>query len=137
MNAPIVPLLSTVPSASEPSQPLDLVFIEGLVGHTVIGIHHDELHDTQPLRLDVVAGLPRPKACDSDDIHDTVDYSVLRARLHRLMAEHRFRLLEGFAEAVADIVLHEFGAHWVRVVVVKPQKFADLQSVGVAIERRR
>lgn len=137
MNAPIVPLLSTVPSAAEPSQPLDLVFIEGLVGHTVIGIHHDELHDTQPLRLDVVAGLPRPKACDSDDIQDTVDYSVLRARLHRLMAEHRFRLLEGFAEAVADIVLHEFGAHWVRVVVVKPQKFADLQSVGVAIERRR
>lgn len=53
------------------------------------------------------------------------------------MAEHRVQLLEAFAERVADIVLHEFRAHWVRVRVAKPHKFDDVQAVGVMIERRR
>jgi dihydroneopterin aldolase len=36
---------------------------------------------------------------------------------------------------VADILIDEFGAAWVRVRVVKPRKFDDVQAVGVQIER--
>lgn len=140
MNAPrpqMPGMLPSSPPSADAAQPLDLIFIEGFVGQTVIGIHHDELHDTQPLRIDLYAGVPRPRACDSDDIGDTINYAEVRERLHRLMAEHKLRLLEAFAEEIADILLGEFRAHWVRVVVVKPRKFSDLDGVGVAIERRR
>ena len=44
--------------------------------------------------------------------------------------------LEAFAEAIADILLDEFAASWVRVRVVKPRKFDNVQTVGVQIERR-
>lgn len=115
---------------------LDLVFIEGLQGETVIGIHETELHRPQPLVIDLTAGLPRARACDTDRIGDTIDYAVVRERLHRLLREHRLQLLEAFAETVAEILIQEFGAHWVRVKVVKPHKFADVQAVGVQIERR-
>lgn len=117
--------------------PMDLIFIEGFIGQTVIGIHDSELHRPQPLRIDVTAGLPRAQACATDQIVDTIDYGVVRERLVRLLAEHKLTLLESFAESIADILLGEFGAHWVRVVVVKPKKFDDVDSVGVAIERRR
>lgn len=123
--------------ASAAQEPLDLIFIEGFVGHTVIGIHASELHATQPLVIDVCAGLPRSRACDTDRIHDTIDYGVLRERLRRLMAEHRVTLLEALAEQIAHIAIEEFGAHWVRVKVVKPKKFDDVDAVGVQIERRR
>jgi dihydroneopterin aldolase len=123
------------PSALDDA-PLDLVFIEGLTGRTVIGVHESELHRPQPLVIDVHAGVPRPRACDSDRIADTIDYGRVRERLHRLLAEHRVQLLEAFAEQVADILLDEFGAHWVRVKVVKPRKFDDVQAVGVQVERR-
>lgn len=136
MTAYPLQVLAQAPVASA-AEPLDLVFIEGFTGHTVIGIHHDELHDTQPLRIDVVAGVPRPRACDTDSIADTIDYSVVRTRLHRHLKEHRLQLLEAFAESVADILLDEFGAHWVRVAVAKPRKFDDVEAVGVVIERRR
>ncbi|WP_414676529.1 dihydroneopterin aldolase [Methylibium sp.] len=116
---------------------MDLIFIEGFTGETVIGIHDNELHRPQPLRMDVTAGLPHSRACDTDQIADTIDYGVVRDRLRRLLAEHRHTLLESFAEEVADILLREFGAHWVRVAVVKPRKFDDVDAVGVAIERRR
>ena len=116
--------------------PLDLIFIEGLTGQTVIGIHDSELHRPQPLVIDVHAGVPRARACDTDRIGDTIDYSLIRERLHRLLAEHRLTLLEAFAENIADILLGEFGAAWVRVKVVKPNKFDDVSAVGVQIERR-
>jgi dihydroneopterin aldolase len=59
----------------------------------------------------------------------------VRERLLRLLAEHRLQMLEAFAEAVAQILIDEFGAAWVRVKVVKPRKFDDLAAVGVQIER--
>ena len=113
---------------------MDLIFIEGLRGETVIGIHHGE-HHPQPLVIDVTAGVPHARACDTDRIADTIDYSEVRTRLQRLLAEHKLKLLEAFAEAIADILLDEFGAAWVRVKVVKPNKFDDVQAFGVQIER--
>jgi 7,8-dihydroneopterin aldolase/epimerase/oxygenase len=126
----------SLPTAAADEAALDLVFIEGLRGQTVIGIHESELHATQPLVIDLVAGVPRARACDTDRIADTIDYGVVRERLHRLLAEHGVQLLEAFAEAIATILLDEFGAVWVRVKVVKPRKFDDVDAVGVMIERR-
>lgn len=123
-----------LPQAGTPAS-MDVVFIEGFVADTVIGIHVSELHDPQPVRVDLYAGLPRSGACDSDRIGDTIDYARVRERLLRLFAEHRVRLLEALAETIAQIVVCEFGAHWVRVVLAKPRKFGDLDAVGVAIER--
>lgn len=127
------------PPASDTTEalPMDLIFIEGFTGQTVIGIHDSELHRPQTIRIDLTVGLPRTRACDTDSIADTIDYGVVRERLQRLLREHRLSLLEPFAEQVADILIGEFGAHWVRVVVAKPRKFDDVESVGVAIERRR
>ena len=127
--------LLAAPQAA-PGPALDLIFIEGFVGETVIGLHESELHHAQPLVIDVHAGLARAHACDTDRIADTIDYGTVCERLRCLLAEHRLQLLEAFAEAIANIVIHEFGAAWVRVKVVKPRKFADVAAVGVQIERR-
>lgn len=134
---PISSGIAALPAHEPDGQGLDIIFIDGFVGETVIGIHHDELHDTQPLRIDLAAGLPRSRACDTDHIGDTIDYSVVRTALHEMLAGHAYRLLEAFAEGVATLLLERFGAHWVRVRVTKPGKFADVDGVGVMIERRR
>lgn len=126
------PRIQTSPDAAA----LDIIFIEGFRGDTIIGIHAGEFDRPQPLVIDVHAGLPRARACDTDRIVDTIDYSMVRLRLQRLLAEHRLQLLEAFAEAIADILLDEFGAAWVRVTVVKPDKFDDVKALGVQIERR-
>ncbi|WP_371262079.1 dihydroneopterin aldolase [Rhizobacter sp. Root404] len=128
-----LPAERVAPHASPPT--MDLIFIEGFTGETIIGIHESELHRPQPLVIDVHAGVPHARACETDRIHDTIDYGVVAERLRRLLAEHRLTLLEAFAETIADILIGEFGARWVRVKVVKPRKFADVGAVGVQIER--
>ena len=135
LPSPDLPSPSSAARQQHDSAPLDLIFIEGFVGETVIGIHASELHHPQPLVIDVHAGLPRARACDTDRIADTIDYGVVTERLRRLLVEHRLTLLEAFAEEIAEILIVEFGAHWVRVRVVKPRKFADVSAVGVQIER--
>lgn len=116
---------------------MDLIFVQGFEGETVIGIDPCELDQPQPLRIDVTAGLPRSGACTTDHIGDTIHYGEVREALRNLMKTHQLQLLEAFAERIAGILLEDFGAHWVRVVVVKPKKFDDVAAVGVAIERRR
>jgi dihydroneopterin aldolase len=138
MSAAMNALLDGAAASPEgASGTLDLVFIEGFAGSTVIGIHESELHQPQTVLIDVCAGLPRVAACDTDRIGDTLDYGELRLRLRRLMSEHGVQLLEALAERVAQIALEEFGARWVRVRVSKPRKFDDTAAVGVVIERRR
>jgi dihydroneopterin aldolase len=133
----LAPAGSGVVSEPAAQEPLDLVFIEGFSGRTVIGIHECEIGTPQPVTIDLCAGRPRVRACQSDCIGDTIDYGQVRERLHRLLREHRVRLLEALAEQVARILLDEFHAHWVRVQVAKPRKFDDTAAVGVLIERRR
>jgi 7,8-dihydroneopterin aldolase/epimerase/oxygenase len=129
---------SPEPSAvGDPGPAMDIIFIDGFRGDTVIGICDDELHAAQPVRIDLAAGLPRSRACSTDRISDTIDYGGVRTALRELMQTHRCRLLEAFAEAVADLLLGRFGAHWARVAVTKPGKFDDVDGVGVIIERRR
>jgi 7,8-dihydroneopterin aldolase/epimerase/oxygenase len=57
--------------------------------------------------------------------------------LHALLASHGVQLLEALAEKVAQLLIADFGAHWVRVSLAKPAKFDDVDSVGVLIERCR
>jgi dihydroneopterin aldolase len=73
----------------------------------------------------------------TDRIEDTVNYAAVHDALHVLLASHGVQLLERLAEKVAQLLIAEFGAHWVRVSLAKPAKFDDVESVGVVIERRR
>jgi len=134
-HADTLPAMRAPTNPAPAPQPMDLIFIERFVGETVIGIHESELQRPQPLEIDLHAGLPRARACDTDRITDTIDYGVVTERLRRLLVEHRLTLLEALAEEIAAILIDEFGAHWVRVKVVKPRKFADVSAVGVQIER--
>jgi len=116
--------------------PMDIVYINGFTAQTVIGIDASELHDPQPVRLDLAIGMPSIRACSTDRIEDTINYAAVHDALALLMTTHGVQLLERLAEKVAQLLIEDFGAHWVRVSLAKPAKFDDVDSVGVVIERK-
>ncbi len=126
-----------MPSERQAANALDIVFIEDFVGETVIGIDASELHVPQAVRMNLAIGVPSLRACSTDCIEDTINYAAVRATLHELLATHGVKLLEALAEKVAQCLIRDFGAHWVRVAIAKPAKFDDVKAVGVVIERRR
>jgi dihydroneopterin aldolase len=123
--------------AGEVRAAMDIVYIEGLTGQTVIGIDKSELHAPQTVRMNLAIGVPSIRACHTDRIEDTVNYAAVREAIHGLLASHGVQLLEALAERIAQMVIADFGAHWVRVTLAKPLKFDDVDAVGVVIERRR
>lgn len=124
-------------SAEATPEQMDIVFVENFVAPTIIGIDREEKDAAQPVRINLAIGLPRIRACTTDRIEDTVNYAAVREALLALLATHRLTLLEALAEAVAQLLIGEFGAAWVRVSIAKPAKFDDVTAVGVQIERRR
>ena len=116
---------------------MNSIFIHDLRVRTRIGVYAWERQLPQMLRLDVELGLPSDAPFRSDDIADALDYAAVVKRLQAFAADHRHQLLERFAQAVADIVLHEFAATWVKVRVAKLGAVPGVRELGVAIERQR
>lgn len=116
---------------------MDTLFLHGLKAETLIGVYDWERQRRQTLLLDVDIGTDARPAGHSDNIDDTIHYGDVAEALRHNLAQQQFLLLEALAEHVAQFLLDDFGALWVRVRVVKPGILAQVREVGVQIERSR
>ena len=66
----------------------------------------------------------------------TICQSVGSARLTELLRTLHYKTVERLAEHIAQTVLGEFHAPWVKVTVGKPAAVKNAALVGVVIERR-
>ena len=73
----------------------------------------------------------------SGDFADALDYAAVVRRLQAFAADHPHKLMERFAQAIADLLIGEFGTPWVKVRVAKLAPIAGVKELGIAIERKR
>ena len=114
---------------------MDIIFIDDLRVSTLIGIYPREQAIPQTLEISLQIGTSTVGAGASDDIHDTIDYAAVVDNLRTDLATRHFHLLEKLAEHVASLLLHDFGARWVRVSVAKIGVMRNVRRAGVIIER--
>ena len=114
---------------------MDIIFLEELRAETWIGIYPREKAMPQTVEISLQIGVSTASAGASDDIRDTVDYSVVVDRLRADLAAVHFNLIEALAEHVATYVLETFAVHWVKVSVAKLGMMPGVKRVGVIIER--
>lgn len=115
---------------------MDKIFLSGMRVTAMIGIYPDERVSSRPVEIDLEIGVPGDRVFRSGDVADTIDYAAVSERIRDELSRVRFGLLEQMSEAIAGIVLNEFGSPWVRVTVVKLGILGDGVKVGVSIERR-
>ncbi|HET6905797.1 MAG TPA: dihydroneopterin aldolase [Rhodanobacteraceae bacterium] len=114
---------------------MDIVFIEALTIHTVIGIYDWERRVRQPVTLDIEMGFDNTKPAASERIEDTLDYKRVSKRLIAFVEASEFQLVETLAERCAQILREEFGVAWLRLKLSKPGAVRGAKAVGVMIER--
>lgn len=114
---------------------MDIIFIDDLRLSTLIGIYPREKAIPQTVEISLQIGVSTANAGTSDDIGDTIDYAAVVDRLRTELAVRHFNLLEKLAEYVADLLLKDFGANWVRVSIAKLGMMRGVRRVGVVIER--
>ncbi len=116
---------------------MDAIFIRDLRVEALIGIHRRERHATQTVSIDLEIGVPSEAVFASDKVADTIDYEQVTLRIRELAASGHFRLVETFADRIAQLLIGDFGAPWVKVSAAKLGVLASAKLVGVSIERRK
>ncbi len=115
---------------------MDAILVKDLRVDALIGIHRRERHVRQTLSIDLDIGLPGTTVFKSDKVADTIDYEQVALKIRDLAASGHFRLVETFAERIAQLLIRDFGAPWVRVSAAKIGVLPNAKFVGVTIERR-
>jgi FolB domain-containing protein len=116
---------------------MDKVFIKDLVARGIIGVNDWERKKAQEILINVTVFTDTTKAGQSDDIKDTVDYSVLTKKI-LADAESVARLtVEALANDLVKICLEQKGVMRAIVRVEKPGAVRFARSVGVEVERSR
>jgi dihydroneopterin aldolase len=114
---------------------MDIIFLRELKIDTLIGVYEWEKRVPQTLQFDLEIALPNSRACQSDDIDDALDYAKIIAHIQEVLGSRHFNLLEALAEHIAQILLDDFRAPWVKVSVAKLHAIRGSRMVGISIER--
>ena len=114
---------------------MDIIFLRELKVTTLIGVYEWEKRVPQTLQLDLDIALPDSRACETDDIKDALDYAEVAQHIQTVLSNGHFSLLEALAEHIAQIILKDFKAPWVKVSIAKLQAIRNCKMVGLSIER--
>jgi len=114
---------------------MDIIFLRELKIDTLIGVYEWEKRVPQTLQFDLEIALPNSDACLSDDIADALNYADVVQHMQTLLSARHFNLLEALAEYIAQMLLKDFNAPWVKVSVAKLNAIRGSRMVGISIER--
>jgi 7,8-dihydroneopterin aldolase/epimerase/oxygenase len=115
---------------------VDIVFVKSLKCQTILGVYAWERVALRPILVDLEIGAEQEAAFQHDNAVGLMNYDSISARLTALLPTLSYKTVERLAEHIAQTVLHEFGAQYVKVTVGKPGAVANAALVGVSIERR-
>ena len=114
---------------------MDTLFLRDFRLQMIIGIYEWERKVPQTVQLDLEIGLPHSRACQTDDVADSINYADVAQRIRDTIGQRDFNLVEALAEHVAQVVLTEFGSPWIKVCVTKLAVVRGIKQLGICIER--
>ena len=116
---------------------MDTIFLNEVKVQTKLGVPEWERMVEQTIILDIEIGYDLSKACQSDDVADTIDYGSVVNRVRETLKENSFQLVETLAEHLSQLILSEFNAADVKIKVSKPSILPGLKALGVIIQRSK
>jgi dihydroneopterin aldolase len=114
---------------------MDKIYLTGLSVECIVGIWEWERQVKQRIVLDIEMATDIRKAAATDHIDDTIDYKKVSKRLLSFVGESQFQLVETLTERIAEILIREFKAPWVKVKLNKQGALRGSKDVGILIER--
>jgi len=114
---------------------VDKLFVRELKVETIIGFWEWERRVKQTVSIDLEIGADARPAAAADAVGSALNYEDVSTRLVEFVAAAQFKLVETLADAVAQILIREFRAPWVKVTIAKPGAIPRARDVGIVIER--
>jgi dihydroneopterin aldolase len=100
---------------------MDFIRLNNLEFYTYHGVFSEEKKLGQRLKISVEIGLMLEKACVSDNVEDTIDYTTVYEGIRNIVCgKKRYNLLEKISGDIAKFVLNSYlEVKSVRVKIIK------------------
>ena len=115
---------------------MDIIFIKGLKCETILGVYDWERVGLRPVLIDLEIGSASNESFEHDNAKGLMNYDSISKRVTETLKTLHYKTVERLAEHIAALVLTEFHAPYVKVVIGKPGAVKNAAMVGVTIERR-
>ena len=116
---------------------MDIIFIRSLKCETTLGVYDWERVSLCPVLLDLEIGAASHESFEHDSAKGLMNYDSISKRLTATLRDLHYKTVERLAEHIAQTVLSEFHAPWVKLRVAKIGVMKDVRRVGVFIQRGR
>lgn len=116
---------------------MDKILVSDLTVDCTIGVRSKERRHKQTVIICVSLACNLARACKTDDLTDTLDYSVLVQSITKTVESSRFHLLEALAECIADVCLGNAVVSEVTVSVAKSGAISSAKYALVEITRSK
>lgn len=117
---------------------MDKIIIKGLKLFAYHGVNPEEKEQGQNFIFDIELYVNLHRACQSDNVEDTVSYAKVVKTVRRVFTERKYDLLEKCAQTVADAILDEYEkVERVDITLKKPEApvSAEFEYMAVNIIR--
>jgi dihydroneopterin aldolase len=114
---------------------MNIVYISELRINTVIGVYDWERDIKQTVVVDLEMSTDNQRAALEDNLVFTLDYGAIAASITAFVEASSYQLLESLAEAIADLVMTDFGVQQLKLKLGKPGAVENARDVGVIILR--
>jgi len=115
----------------------DKIILHDLRFACVIGVNPEERTRKQEISIDVELYLDLSSAGGSDNLEDTVSYSLLADRIVSHAQGSSYKLIESLGEAIAGICLEPERIAAARVLIRKPGAVKRAAYAGIEIYRSK
>ncbi|ADI66684.1 2-amino-4-hydroxy-6-hydroxymethyldihydropteridine diphosphokinase [Mobiluncus curtisii] len=112
---------------------LDSITLRGIFARGIHGVLESEHHAPQDFSVDLTLWFDSRRAASSDDVADTVDYSVVAEKIVAVIEGKSAALIERLATHIALSVLEDSRIAAVQVTLHKPHACLNVQFEDVAI----
>ena len=113
------------------AEPKTKLHIQGLTCWVHLGCSIDERLNAQKILVDTHIAFRGLKACQSDELLDTIDYMGLRELFQKTCKQKEYRLIEHLAYTLATEALSEFKSiENIEIGIKKFSTMKDAQHIG-------
>jgi dihydroneopterin aldolase len=114
----------------------DIIHIQHIQAHALIGFYPRERETKQPLRVDIAFATDAAKIAVHDDINHAINYRSVSEHIMQYIAQSEYYLIETLAHDLAQSLQTTFPIPWLRLTLSKPGALAvEQQAVSICIER--
>ncbi len=112
---------------------VETIRIEELTVNCIVGVLPRERQREQPLLVDIIARADFSVAAESGQLKHTVDYVKLAEATSDFIRQGKFHLLETLIRKLACQLCQQFGFHWLRLIIRKPQAMTQAKAAAVSL----